>query len=467
MDPREFILKRRALLKMGGAALLSQLADKVAWPPEVAAAFAGAEKSRPRGTARNVIVLELGGAMSHTDCFDFKENAGTPKDLDATEVARDLYVSRRLFPKTLELGVMKHVAIVRTVRSNEEVHFRGQYYTQAGRPFNPAFAREIPPIGSVVAYELEGARRETDSFPTFVGLGLGNSRAAVIPPGFLPTRFAGMDINPASGVTSMGATAEDAVVLGERYRLAEELGEVLKEKHGLLGKDLAEYRSFFEFAYRMLRDPRWTEALSLSDEDKKRYGGTDFGNGCALARNLVAADAGTRYCHVYSGNWDHHSNIWDLKKGHYYTCGEQFDPAYANLLHDLFSMPSRLSPGRTLLDDTLVVVMGEFGRTPGGLNWVKGRDHWNKTFHVKFAGGGVAGGRIVGRTDSEGRGPVEMGWEHADQPWIENVYATVYSALGIDWRKEFRNTWSGRTYYYTDTLGQTRMINDDQLPVFA
>ena len=112
-----------------------------------------AGKANPRGTARFAIVIELAGAISHIDTFDFKENEGTPKDLDVRTIADDLYLSNRLFPELSK--EMDKVAIVRSMKSHEVVHFRGQYYTQAGRPLNPAQAPEIPSVGSVVAYEFE------------------------------------------------------------------------------------------------------------------------------------------------------------------------------------------------------------------------------------------------------------------------------------------------------------------------
>src|SRR5215212_7238308 len=163
---RDFLPARRDVLKLGGYGLLGAFADQALWP--VAARAAG--KTNPRGTARYVIVIELAGAISHIDTFDFKEGEGTPKDLDVRSIRNDLYLSHRLFPELSK--EMDKVTIVRSMKSHEVVHFRGQYYTQAGRPLNPAQAPEIPSIGSVVAYEFEKLRRETDTFPTYVGCNL-------------------------------------------------------------------------------------------------------------------------------------------------------------------------------------------------------------------------------------------------------------------------------------------------------
>ena len=105
----------------------------------------------------------------------------------------------------------------------------------------------------------------------------------------------------------------------------------------------------------------------------------------------------------------------------------------------------------------------EFGRIPGKLNLVQGRHHFNKTYIGLFAGGGVKGGRIIGQTDSRGEQVVETGWKHRLQPKTENIYASVFSALGIDWRTEILDTPSKRAYRYVDHLGATEMCVDDEI----
>jgi uncharacterized protein (DUF1501 family) len=134
----------------------------------------------------------------------------------------------------------------------------------------------------------------------------------------------------------------------------------------------------------------------------------------------------------------------------------------ANLLRDLSSTPA--TRGKTLLDETLVVMATEFGRVPGPLNGIAGRHHYNEAYLSLFAGGGVKGGRIIGNTDADGEKVVETGWKYAKlQPRTENLYASVYSALGIDWRKEMTNTPSKRAYRYVDVLGATEFVPDDEI----
>ena len=129
--------------------------------------------------------------------------------------------------------------------------------------------------------------------------------------------------------------------------------------------------------------------------------------------------------------------------------------AVANLLRDLSSQPSPATPGKTLLDETLVVVATEFGRVPGPLNGVEGRHHYNGAYIGLFAGGGVKPGQHPGQHRCQRREGLETGWKYKAQMKTENIYATAYSALGIDWRKEITNTPSKRAYRYVDPLGAT------------
>ena len=393
------------------------------------------------------------------DTFDFKENAGTQQDFDVRQIRNGFYLPYRLFPQLSAL--MDKVSVVRTFKSHEVVHFRGEYYTRAGRPLNPAQVAEIPPVGSIVASELESQRRESDTFPTFVSCNLGS---VALPSGFLHPRFSGLDIDASAGAGSVAARGKALAMLEERCRLLADLERAVAQEHGLRGPQMTAFRSFQEEAQHILGDSRWPAALTLSDEDKARYGDNDVGLGCLLARNLVQADAGTRYIHIKHGGWDHHKRIWDHEadSNHYKHCNA-LDQAVANLITDLEATPSPRDPAKTLLDETIVAVPTEFGRVPGALNLVDGRHHYNQTYIGLFAGGGVRGGQEIGRTDAAGELPVENGWKYGMQPKTENIVASVYSALGIDWRKQITNTPSRRVYRYVDPLGATEPCIDDEI----
>jgi hypothetical protein len=454
----DILRSRRDILKLGGLGLLAASVDTV-WPLNVGAT---GSKVQPRASARNVVFYELSGALSHVESFDFKENPGTPKDLDVRAVTPDLSLSHLLFPR-----VEKHldkIAILRSMLSHEEVHFRGQYYTQTGRQLNVAFAREIPSVGSVIAMELEPRRRPDDTFPTYMSFNLDKAFPGALSTGFLPPRFSVVDINPESAVKGMKLDQKAIELLEERWRLLSELRKVEKTRVAGYGRQMAGYDDFYETAHRLLSDERWPAAFHITEEDRERYGNTSVGVSCILARNVLAADAGTHHIHICHPGWDHHVKIWDrgAESNHYVLCAE-FDPAFSSLLEDLAATRSKTDQSKTLLDETLVVVAGEFGRTPGALNHLAGRDHYNRCYSALFAGAGVKGGRVLGRTDSAGVKCLDTGWNHKEQPRTENVVATIYSALGIDWTKEIRNTPSGRTYVYVDPLGPSGYIPTDDI----
>jgi len=455
----QFLPHRRDVLRLGGYGLLGAFAEQALMPVNARAAG----KANPRGTARFAVVIELAGAISHLDTFDFKESEGTPKDLDVRQVRNDLHLSYRLFPELSK--EMNKISIVRSMKSHEVVHFRGQYYNQAGRPLNPAIAPEIPSVGSVVAYEFESQRRPTDTFPTYIGCNLDTSGCGALSTGFLHPRHSVLDINLKSGLGGTSVEGEALQVLEERNRLLQELDKAMAPGRAGRDRSFTSFRDFQQSAYHVLGDPRWPKAFQMSKEDRERFGENEVGLGCLLARNLIQADAGTRYIHVTHPDWDHHKNIFEhsSKSNHYIRCNE-FDKAMANLLRDLAAVPSPRIKGKSLLDETIVVMATEFGRTPGALNGVKGRHHYNLAYLSLYAGGGVKGGRILGSTDKDAMQVVDTGWKYRKmQPKTENLYATIYSALGIDWKKELTGTPSKRAYRYVDVLGATEMVIDDEI----
>src|SRR5260370_9146224 len=138
----------------------------------------------------------------------------------------------------------------------------------------------------------------------------------------------------------------------------------------------------------MMKRPGVAKVFKVSEDDHKRYGASSVGDACVLARNLVAADAGTHFISVAHQGWDLHSKIYDkTQKVNHYTLCRELDDCYASLLDDLAKTKDR--SGRSLLDKTLIVCMGEFGRTPGDINPNKGRDHYRFASTTEFSGGRV------------------------------------------------------------------------------
>jgi uncharacterized protein (DUF1501 family) len=450
---------RRELLQFGGLGIAGAAVDSV-WPLQLKAATG--KKATPRSGARNVIYYEFSGAISHVDGFDFKENASTPKDFDVRQLSSGAYLSHYLFPRTG--AVMDRIAVLRSLKSHEQVHFRGQYYVQTGRQMNLAFAKEIPSVGSVIASELESRRRESDTFPTYLSFNLEKGAAGALATGFLPARFSVFDMDPQQAVKGMALDQKALELIEERWRLLNGLRDLERTRVAGYGKQMGTFEDFSTTAHKLLTDSRWPAAFTIPEADRERYGNTPVGMSCILARNVLMQDAGTRYVHICHPGWDHHSRIWERQaSSNHYKLIAEFDPAFASLIEDLAATPSKVSPGKTLLDETLVVAMSEFGRTPGPVNHLKGRDHYNPCFPALFAGAGVKGGRILGSTNKDGSACVETGWDHKEQPRIENVVATMYSALGIDWTKEVRNTPSKRAYVYVDPLGATGYIPTDEI----
>jgi len=455
----DLIPTRRELLKYGGLGLVGASLEGN-WPLKLSAADTG-RKTNPRGTARNVVFFEISGAISHLDTFDFKDNPDTPKDFEVHKIDTGIYLPTNQFPRMEK--VMKRIAIQRSFVSHEEVHLRGQYYVQAGRQLNVAFAREIPSVGSVVASELEKFRRSSDTFPTYMSFNLETNQVGALATGFLPPKFAVFDLNAQAALSGMSLDEKAVELIEERWRVLTKLREA-RGTMSSYGRDVEAFEDYSETAKRLLTDSRWPPTFKVTDEDRKRYGNTGVGIASALTRNVLAQDAGTRYVHICQHGWDHHKHIWDrdVPDNHYKLIAD-FDPAAASLIEDLATTPSKATPGKMLLDETLVVLMSEFGRTPGPLNHMAGRDHHKHVFPAMFAGAGVKGGLVLGASDSDGKTCVDTGWRHKVQPRIENVVATIYSALGIDWGKEVHNTPSGRTYYYVDQLGPNGIIPTDDL----
>jgi hypothetical protein len=456
----EVFKTRRELLQYGGLGLAGASISSL-WPLKMKAAST-ASKTRPRGTARNVVFYEISGAISHLDSFDFKDNPATPKDFEVRKLSMGIYFPVNFFPRITR--IMDRVAIVRSLVSHEEVHLRGQYYVQAGRPLNVAFAREIPSLGSVVASELASQRRNPDTFPTYVSFSLDTNQVGALSTGFLPPQFSVFDLNPEQALKGMALDQKAIELIEERWRVLKGLREINRPRMSDFGRHIDAFEDFSETAKRLLTDPRWPAAFQITEEDRKRYGNTAPGLGCALARNLLREDGGTRYIHICQHGWDHHRRIWDrTTPDNHYKLIADFDPALSSLIEDLAVTPSKASPRKMLLDETLVVFMSEFGRTPGPLNHILGRDHHKYVFPAMFAGAGVKGGLVSGASDADGNRCVDTGWNKKEQPRIENVVATVYSALGIDWAKEVHGLPSGRTYAYVDQLGANGFIPTDEL----
>jgi uncharacterized protein (DUF1501 family) len=233
-----------------------------------------------------------------------------------------------------------------------------------------------------------------------------------------------------------------------RWGLLRKLEDAQQAAHVAKARETDEYESHYAGARSMMLASGIGKVLTLPEEDRKAYGNSSLGDACVLARNLIAADAGTRHVLISHDGWDFHANIYDKSKpSNHYTLCRELDGALSQLLTDLARLKTR--DGSRLLDKTMIVAMGEFGRTVGDLTVNNGRDHNRFASTTLFAGGGVKGGGRV----------ADPGWSRKRSIYTEDVVATIYSALGIDWTKKITNTPSGRAFEYLESVSGTTFVN--------
>jgi hypothetical protein len=384
-------------------------------------------------TAKNVIFVLLTGAASHVDTFDLKVGAWTPANF-APDTLDGVDFPTGLLPAlTAQWGKF---SLLRSCQSNALVHSLLQTWNQIARNPTSATGSIAPNIGSIVALESESKRRPGQILPAFLSLNTGGN---VERNGYLPARYSPFDVTANSGGLSNLQHPDGQVNFGDRYIVLQAFNRV-----NPMRVDFDQMRDFYASAQNMMSDPAVNNVFRFSGTDQQRYGNSGFGNSCIVARNLIAADLGTRYFQINLGGWDNHSNIYQANAG-IYNAARQLDLGLGNLLSDLSIAPG--SDGRTRLDETLIVVKGEFGRTVGNLNTQQGRDHY-AVHSTLFAGGGVIGGRAIGGTTSDGRFIDRPGWSQERAVGPEDIAATIYSALGINYTTVRRDDPFGRGFEY-------------------
>ena len=442
-------LTRRQFLRIGAVAIAGYDLMPMICPVNVVAK----ERVKPRGTADFCLFVFLQGGASHLDTFDVKEGRWTPPDFDIRTLKPDLRLPVGLFPK---LGQkLDRLAIVRSMETWETEHGRATYYLHVAHPVSPARVREMPSLGAVVAYEFHNRRRLTDFLPPFVSMNYGPDQAKE---GCLDSQFAPLNLDTRGGDFPFVVPENEAIRFERRVKYLNAMTEL---SAGLLGSKSSHEQKLEGYrndALTMMQSPQITAILRMEEEEKKRYGASSFGDACILTRNLLAADAGTRFIAIHQGGWDLHTNIYDkTEKSNHYTLSRELDNGLAELIGDMEKIKTK--DGRSLLERTLIVSMGEFGRTPGDITVNKGRDHHRFAMSGLFAGAGILGGCAIGATDEQGARVVRSGWAKKRSVYPEDVAATIYSALGIDWTKEITNTPSGRVFRYVEPQSGTNFLD--------
>lgn len=386
----------------------------------------------PRNSARVCIFINLDGAPSHLDTFDVKDAGWNPSDGDIQQHGR-IAISHTFFPVLSRLT--EHMCLLRSVSSWEAEHVRGQFYLQTSHPSNPAFAAETPHIGAVAALERAGQGK----LPPFLSLNGSAGQGAT----FLGGRFEPM-VAPAnqggfSTITHNFYGAQSQQRFEEKFKLLQELDAPFREAP--YDPAMAAQPAYYTAARSLMYDPTITQVFQFSDQDRTRYGASSFGNSCIVARNAVRAKSGVAFINIRNSGWDTHQSMFDTRyPQNFYLLTNQLDAGAGNLVADLRASGD--------LDQTLIVIMGEFGRTPGELNGRGGRDHHRYAMSVAMLGGGVKGNHVIGATDAIGDRIIDPGWERQRPIYPEDITATIYSALGINWTKRILDTPTGRIYEY-------------------
>ncbi len=384
-----------------------------------ATAQAPAAAAAPR-RARSVVLLWMDGGPSHKDTFDLKpDSRGAGEFKPVATSAPGIQISEHLpkLAQRMNLGVL-----VRGMSTPEGAHPRAKYNLHTGYREGQG-GLTYPSIGSIVAAETG---RADSPIPAFVSVG-GRSYGS----GFLGPRYQPLQVqDPAKGVEDLRAIVGESQ-FGRRMGL---LDEMEKAFHGEYRAPLVtDHQTTYQRAVRLMQ-AREGQAFDLSKEPaagKARYGTGKFAEGVLMARRLV--EVGVPFVEVGLGGWDTHNDVFTRVK----NLSTQVDNATSALLDDLRE--------RGLLESTLVIWMGEFGRTPNmnARGPTPGRDHFPKAWSLAMWGGPLKGGRVVGRTDAQGAAVEEGKVGTAD------FLATVCELVGIDHTKK-NETPTGRPIQIVD-----------------
>lgn len=354
---------------------------------------------------KSAILLWMGGGPATIDLWDLKPGMPTGGPFRPISTTGDMQICEHL-PMMAEQ--MKHLSVVRSMSTREADHNRGRYYMHTGFVPNPNV--EHPSYGSVISHELMPQRPELE-IPPFISIGGASSG-----PGFL-----GMAWSPFA-VTSNGRIRNLEMQLNERRLMqrmaaldliesgfAERTGDLPAREHAKVLKKTFDLMTSDQMAaFEVEKEP---------EKVQERYGTDRFGQGCLLARRLV--EAGVPFVEVDLGGWDNHQGIHPILKDQKLPT---LDRAMSALVEDLNQ--------RELLKDTVVIWMGEFGRTPR-INQNAGRDHFARAWSCVVGGGGIRGGLAVGETSSDGT-------EVETQPYSsEDLMTTVCRGLGISTEKTY------------------------------
>ena len=365
----------------------------------------------------SVIHLWLTGGMSHLDTFDPKPDADTRYRSQFKPIETNvsgIRISEHL-PRTAKLA--NKFAIIRSMTHRQAAHEAACNLILSGH--DPLPTIQHPSLQTVVAKEL-GPRNELPAIVSIPGATGSWEKSGFLGPQFNPFNAG----NPNSETYKVRDLDLPMGVDWARVDHRRSLLSVVDQKFRKLDTTgiTASMDAYYQTAFGLMHSARAKKAFQISEEPdavRDKYGHTSLGQGALLARRLV--EAGVRFVTVSRGfnTWDHHRDIFPTLSNDFLP---ELDRAFASLVEELDQ--------RGMLDSTLVILTGEFGRTPE-INGMGGRDHWPNAFSMAIAGGGITGGRVLGETDEKGMfvkdHPVE----------VPDLVATIYKKLGIDHQKEY------------------------------
>jgi uncharacterized protein (DUF1501 family) len=394
------MISRRELMKLSAAGVLGFSASN--WLNVLAAR---AQESRT--PTKNCILLWMAGGPSHKDTFDLRPGTEQGGPFRQIQTATNGIQISEHFPQFARL--MNHAAIIRSMSTPEGAHARASYNMHTGYREGQG-GIVYPSIGAIVSKELGS---ETSAMPNFVSVGQRSYGS-----GFLGARHQPLIVNDAARGVDNLRTGVNQTQFDSRVSLLDELEQGFHSTHNAATAQA--HRTTIQRAVTLMRDTG-TQAFDISREpaaSASAYGTSSFGRGCLMARRLV--EAGVKFVEVTLGGWDTHQNNFERVR----QLSGQVDPGMSALVADLRD--------RGMLDNTLVIWMGEFGRTPriNARGAQPGRDHYPRAWSSVMIGGGIRGGQVIGRTDAEAATVV-------DRPvGTFDFMATVCRALGIDYNRQ-------------------------------